>query len=138
MAGLNHEGKLAKASVEHTKEISRTRSTAWRQTVQGMYSEEYQAKKLEYWYNHKRVRDEIVRGVYTHVAIVDDKVVGTIGGVMSAPEVSEIFVFYVDEAFRYVGIGTQLLDTFTAEDIKKVATEQYVSVEDGNKLGLPI
>ncbi|SET64220.1 Acetyltransferase (GNAT) family protein [Oceanobacillus limi] len=78
-----------------------------------------------------------MKGTYTHVAIADDKVVGTIGGTISEPDISEIYVFYIDESYRYKGIGTKLLNAFTTEHIKKGATEQYVSVQEGNKLGIP-
>ncbi|MUK89286.1 GNAT family N-acetyltransferase [Ornithinibacillus sp. L9] len=128
---------IVKAAPEHTKEISRICSIGWQQTVQGIYSEEYQLKNVEYWYNHNRVMEDIVKGIYTHVALVDEKVVGTIGGAMIEQGVSEIYVFYVDELFRYKGIGGRLLDAFTKVHIKKGATEQYVSVQEGNELGIP-
>ncbi|MDY0406447.1 GNAT family N-acetyltransferase [Virgibacillus sp. 179-BFC.A HS] len=128
---------IIKATTEHAKEISRICSTGWRQTVEGFYSEEYQIKNIEYWYNHKRVVEDIVKVIYTHVAMVDKEVAGTIGGTITEPGVSEIFVFYVDDVYRYKGIGTELLDAFTKEHIKKGATEQYVSVQEGNELGIP-
>ncbi|GEL77647.1 GNAT family N-acetyltransferase [Tenuibacillus multivorans] len=128
---------IIKAAPEHTEEISRICSIGWRQTVKGKYSEDYQNKNVEYWYNHKRVQEDIVKGIYTHVAMVDQKVAGTIGGVVSEPNISEIYVFYVDEMYRYKGIGRKLLDAFTKEHIKNGATEQYVSVEEENELGLP-
>ncbi|SET64236.1 hypothetical protein SAMN05216389_11839 [Oceanobacillus limi] len=39
---------IVRASSEHTKEISKICSIGWRQTVQGIYSEEYQNKNVEY------------------------------------------------------------------------------------------
>jgi len=128
---------ITKATTEHAREISRICSIGWRQTVQGFYSEEYQVKNVEYWYNHKRVVEDIVKGIYTHVAMVDKKVAGTIGGTITEPGVSEIFVFYVDGVYRYKGIGTKLLKAFTEEHLKLGATEQYVSVQEGNQLGIP-
>ncbi|WP_124219552.1 GNAT family N-acetyltransferase [Aquisalibacillus elongatus] len=128
---------IVKAAPEHTEDISRICSLGWRQTVQRIYSEEYQIKNVEHWYNHKRVHEDIVNGIYTHVAIVDEQVAGTIGGIVSKLGTSEIYVFYVDDAYRYSGIGTKLLEAFTKEHIKKGATEQYASVQEGNKLGIP-
>ncbi|MCM3741578.1 GNAT family N-acetyltransferase [Oceanobacillus luteolus] len=128
---------IIKPTTEHAKEISRICSVGWRQTVEGYYSEEYQIKNIEYWYNHERVVEDITKGAYTHVAMVDKKVAGTIGGAVTEPGVSEIFVFYVDDVYRYKGIGTKLLDAFTKEHMKKGATEQYVSVQEGNELGIP-
>lgn len=128
---------IKQASPEHTEEISRICSVGWRQTVQGIYSEEYQQKNVEHWYNHKRVHEDIVKGVYTHVALVGDRVVGTIGGMMTEPTISEIYVFYIDKQYRYQGIGTKLLEAFTEEHVRKGAIEQYVSVQEGNKYGIP-
>jgi|SRR5690625_3100029 len=128
---------IVKAAPEHTKDISRICSIGWQQTVQGRYSEAYKRENVQYWYNHKRVLNDILTGVYTHVAIVDGLVVGTIGGIINEQGTSEIYVFYVDEAYRYKGIGTKLLDTFTKVHMEKGATEQYVSVEEGNELGIP-
>lgn len=65
------------------------------------------------------------------------EVVGTIGGVLTDGRLSEIYVFYVDAAYRYQGIGKKLLDTFTLEHVKQGATKQVVSVEKGNTLGIP-
>lgn len=109
---------ITKPIPEHTEAISKICSDGWRQTVQGIYDEEYQAKNVEYWYNHKKVLNDIQNGTYTHVAIIDDQVVGTIGGVLSKEGVSEIYVFYIDETYRYQGIGSKLLDEFTAEHKK--------------------
>ncbi|MBU6080828.1 GNAT family N-acetyltransferase [Allobacillus halotolerans] len=128
---------ITKPIPEHTEAISKICSDGWRQTVQGIYDEEYQAKNVEYWYNHKKVLNDIQNGTYTHVAIIDDQVVGTIGGVLSKEGVSEIYVFYIDETYRYQGIGSKLLDEFTAEHKKNGATVQYASVQEGNDLGIP-
>ncbi len=128
---------IIKATTDHVNDICRICSEGWRQTVQDAYSEEYQKKNVEYWYNPKKIHEDIIKGSYTHVAIVNQEVVGTIGGTMTSPSVSEIYVFYVDQAYRYKGIGSKLLDTFTWEHIKNSATKQYVSVEEGNELGIP-
>ena len=128
---------IIKAAPEHTEEISRICSIGWRQTVQSIYDEEYQNKNVEHWYNHERVHDDIVKGTYTHVALVDGKVVGTIGGVMTGPDVSEIYVFYVDDNYRYKGIGAKLLKAFTKKHMERGAKKQYVSVQEGNELGIP-
>ncbi|WP_440898140.1 GNAT family N-acetyltransferase [Amphibacillus sp. Q70] len=48
-----------------------------------------------------------------------------------------MFVLYVDEKYRYKGIGRQLLNAFTVEQKEKGVTEQWVSVQDGNQRGIP-
>ncbi|MCG5103371.1 GNAT family N-acetyltransferase [Oceanobacillus alkalisoli] len=75
-----------------------------------------------------------MKGTYTHVALVNGKVVGTIGGGMTGPDVSEIYVFYVDDNYRYKGIGAKLLKAFTKKHIERGAKKQYVSVQEGNDL----
>ncbi|WP_198042579.1 hypothetical protein [Oceanobacillus sp. AG] len=47
--GLTINISIIKAAPEHTEEISRICSIGWRQTVQGVYDEEYQAKNVEHW-----------------------------------------------------------------------------------------
>lgn len=91
--------------------------------MQGKYSEQYQDENVKHWYNVGRVREDIEKGVYTHVAIAD----GT----------SEIYVFYMDEKYRYQGIGSKLLERFTDVHVKAGATDQYASVEKDNELGIP-
>lgn len=85
---------------------------------------------MEYWYNLKKIKEDIENGTYTHVAIVNDEVVGTIGGILSGNGISEIYVFYIDQNHRYKGIGTKLLEAFTLEHTKNGATKQAVSVEE--------
>jgi len=45
---------ITKASPEHTEAISRICASGWLQTVKGKYSEEYQKKTVDYWYNHQK------------------------------------------------------------------------------------
>ncbi|MFZ3579477.1 GNAT family N-acetyltransferase [Virgibacillus sp. DJP39] len=46
----------------------------------------------------------------------------------------EIYVLYVDETYRYKGIGRKLLEALTLQQMNKGATEQWVSVQEGNQL----
>lgn len=128
---------IVKAQQEHMEAIRRICAEGWRQTVQGKYSEAYKRENINYWYNKERVSKDIAQGIYTHVALVNDSVVGTIGGVVNDQGESEIYVFYVDERHRYQGIGTKLLDVFTEKHISEGAKEQYASVEEENTLGIP-
>lgn len=128
---------IIKSGTEHAGDVSRICAEGWRQTVQGIYSEEEQDENVAYWYNFKKVTDDISDGIYTHVALVDGEVAGTIGGVMTNINSSEIYVFYIDEEFRYQGIGKKLLEAFTEEHMDNGATDQYASVQEGNDLGIP-
>src|SRR5699024_8457321 len=92
---------------------------------------------VKQWYNVERVREDIKKGIYTHVAIADGKVAGIIGGILTEEGTSEIYVFYIDEKYRYQGIGSKLLERFTDEHVNDGATDQYASVEKDNELGIP-
>ncbi|SEQ12745.1 GNAT family N-acetyltransferase [Piscibacillus halophilus] len=128
---------ITKPKIEHAEAIRRICSTGWRQTVEGLCSEEYQEQNIEYWYNIEKIQDDIENGTYTHVAIIDSKVVGTIGGAMTGPETGQIFVFYMDPTYRYKGIGKKLLNIFTEDQKQQGATEQVVSVQKDNQYGIP-
>lgn len=128
---------IIKPKKEHTEAVASICASGWRQTAEDFYSETYIRKNIDFWYNLKRVSDDIESGVYTHIALVDSEAAGVIGGGMTAPDVGEIFVFYVDEKYRFQGIGKKLLEALTKEQRKSGAKEQWVSVQEGNQLGIP-
>lgn len=127
---------IIQPNASHVEDISRICSIGWLQTVKGKYSKKYERENVQYWYNHKKVLEDIANGIYTHVALIGNEVAGTIGGIVTE-EISEIYVFYVDEKFRYQGIGKKLLEAFTVEHLKQGAVKQAASVEKGNALGIP-
>ncbi|TFJ93916.1 GNAT family N-acetyltransferase [Lentibacillus salicampi] len=128
---------IIKPQTEHTETIAAVCAAGWRQTVEGTLSEEYQRENVAFWYNHDRVRQDIRKGAYTHVALADSKIAGVIGGGMTGSDTAEIFMFYVDESYRYKGIGTYLLEALTKDHIKNGAERQWVSVQEGNQRGIP-
>lgn len=128
---------IVKPRPEHISEVSRICAAGWRQTVEGKLSEACQDENVTYWYNHDKVRADIESGSYSHVALIDSKVVGTIGGAITKPGRGDVFVLYVDETYRYQGIGRRLLAEFTKEQATEGAREQWVSVEKDNWHGIP-
>lgn len=128
---------ILKPIPEYAQDIATICADGWRQTVEGRYSQEYQAATAAYWYNVERVRQDIINGIYTHVCLLDSRVVGTIGGDMIEDGTGSIYVLYVEARHRYVGIGTQLLDALTKQQTLQGAKEQCVSVEEGNTRGIP-
>ncbi|WP_018931875.1 GNAT family N-acetyltransferase [Gracilibacillus lacisalsi] len=128
---------IEKAREEHAEAIANICSTGWKQTVAGKLSEEYQKKNIAFWYNHERVKKDITQGTYTHVALDNSKVVGVIGGAKTKPDTGEVFVLYVDESYRYKGIGKQLLTALTKQQIEKGVSEQWVSVQEDNYRAIP-
>ncbi|MFB4169407.1 GNAT family N-acetyltransferase [Virgibacillus sp. JSM 102003] len=128
---------IVKANTTYTEAIADICAAGWKQTVAGKLSDEYQKKNVDFWYNHEKVYHDINAGLYSHVALVDSQVAGVIGGAMTGPNAGEIFVLYVDETYRYNGIGRRLLEAFTEQQIESGATEQWVSVQEGNQHGIP-
>ncbi|PAE17403.1 GNAT family N-acetyltransferase [Virgibacillus sp. 7505] len=129
--------EIRKAEPAHAEAIAYICAKGWRQTVEGKLSKEAQKLTVEHWYNLDRVKVDINAGGYNYVAIAEEEVVGVIGGKVTAPEMGEVFVLYVDEKLRYQGTGTLLLDALTQDQKKQGARKQWVSVQEGNQLGIP-
>lgn len=128
---------IAKPTENHIEAISAICSAGWKQTVAGKLSEAYQERNVDFWYNHERIRSDMEAGSYTHVALIDFDVTGVIGGGLTSPGVSEIFMLYVEETYRYKGIGRLLLEALTELQKEQGAAEQWVSVQEGNQRGIP-
>ncbi|WP_249872129.1 GNAT family N-acetyltransferase [Oceanobacillus saliphilus] len=122
---------------EHSKVIAEICAIGWQQTVEGKLSEKYQEIAKQVWYTEERVKNEINKGIYKYSAIADGKVVGTIGGELNKERLSWIWVLYIDEAYRYQGIGKKLLQAYSKDHQEAGATEQWVTVMDENFRGIP-
>lgn len=128
---------IIKPAEHHIPAISEICSKGWKQTVEGKLSAEYQEQNIAFWYDYKKIREDLEAGFYTHVAVVDSDVTGVIGGGMTGPDVAEVFVLYMDEDYRYQGIGRRLLEALTELQKEQGATEQWVSVQEDNQRGIP-
>jgi len=129
--------KIIKPQLIHAEAIQYICSNGWKQTVEGVLSEEYQKQNVEQWYNLDRVQKDIEKGSYSYIAMFKSEIVGVIGGGMTKPDVSEVFVLYMEEKYRYQGIGRLLLEALTKDQIALGAKSQWVSVQEGNKRGIP-
>ena len=65
------------------------------------------------------------------------EVLGAAGGGMRDGRSGQVYVLYLRLAMRGAGIGTALLDFVTDQQRRRAAVEQWVSVTEGNELGLP-
>ncbi|CAI9395367.1 MULTISPECIES: GNAT family N-acetyltransferase [Bacillaceae] len=128
---------IEKPKKEHAEMIRKICSTGWRQTVEGKLSEECQNQTVDFWYKLNRIEKDIENGSYSYVALFDSEVVGVIGGGITGDNVSEVFVLYIDEKYRYQGIGRLLLEALTKDQVALGATRQWVSVQEGNHRGIP-
>lgn len=124
-------------TVDDAARVADICSVGWRQTVEGKMSKTFQQKTINHWYTIDKVTADIKQGSYTYVAELDGYVTGVIGGGMDGKFKGHVFVFYVDDKYRYKGIGKELLKKITARQKNKGATEQWVSVQEDNELGLP-
>ncbi|WP_240335281.1 hypothetical protein [Paraliobacillus sediminis] len=88
---------IVKPDENHASAVATICANGWRQTVEGKFSEAYQIKTVDFWYQYERVSKDISKGIYTYVAIINDEVVGVIGGGQTKANSGEVFVLYVDE-----------------------------------------
>jgi GNAT superfamily N-acetyltransferase len=65
------------------------------------------------------------------------RVLGAAGGGVTPDGLGQVYVLYLDPALRGRGVGTALLDFVTAQQRSEGAAEQWVSVTDGNWMGIP-
>ncbi|MEC5424728.1 GNAT family N-acetyltransferase [Virgibacillus sp. C22-A2] len=128
---------IKKPRTIHSEAIANICSKGWKQTVEGMLSEEYQMKNVEYWYNNERVKNDIEAGFYSYIGFLNSEIVGVIGGGKTNSNAGEIYVLYVDEKIRYKGVGKKLLESLTQQQIREGISEQWVSVQKDNHRGIP-
>ncbi|WP_240793303.1 GNAT family N-acetyltransferase [Psychrobacillus vulpis] len=111
-------------------------------TYKELYTVEYIESIIEKYYTTERIKEEITstsrdwNGYY--VALLNNRIVGAIGGGVDEEGVAEVYVFYLDPQKRGEGIGTKLLQSFTEIQRNQYnAHEQWVSVAKGNDLSIP-
>lgn len=96
------------------------------------------------YYDPERVRGEILsagddRGWQGYVVAVTDTgdVIGAAGGGVAPDGAGQVYVLYLDPDLRGRGVGSALLDLVTDQQRSAGATEQWVSVTEGNQMGIP-
>ena len=111
-------------------------------TYKHLYSPQYIEQIIHKFYTIPRIQKEIIEtnrdwnGYY--VAVLDNRIIGAIGGGVDEEGIAEVYVLYLDPTKRTQGVGTMLLNYLTIVQRKKYrAYEQWVSVTKGNKLGIP-
>lgn len=110
----------------------------------GLFASASIEQRAEQYYNPTRVRQEIAaagadrvwQGYVVAISETGD-VLGAAGGGITDDTVGTIYVLYLNLALRGRGIGTALLDFITQQQKSEGATEQWVSVTEGNDLGIP-
>lgn len=137
-----YDVRLARPGEEHA--ICEVCREGFTRSSEGLLAPATIRRQADEYYDPARVRREIASAGADHrwqgyvVAVSGTGgVLGAAGGGMSAPTVGNLYVLYLDTALRGRGIGTALLDTVTAQQRSCGATEQWVSVTEGNDLGIP-
>ncbi|MFC4358096.1 GNAT family N-acetyltransferase [Halobium salinum] len=118
--------------------ICRVCTAGWRDTYDDRHPEEYVDEVVDEYYTEERVAREIENPEGWdgwHVAVENEGIIGAAGGGLTDAETGEVYVLYVDPAAQRQGAGTSLLNAVTEEQVEAGATEQWVSVVDGNGVG---
>lgn len=126
------------AGLDHVEGIRRVCTRAWWDTYEGLIPDDEIEATLETYYDHDRLALEVLNPDGWDgwlVALEDGEIVGAGGGGMVEEHVGEIYVLYVDPTKQRRGIGTDLLEHMTAQQRDQGATEQAVSVAEGNEIG---
>ncbi len=126
------------AQQRHVDEICRICSDGWRETYTGLLPDEEIETTIDEFYTTERVAKEVRSPDGWDgwlVALHDEDVLGAGGGGLTEPTVGEVFVLYVDPAEKRKGVGSRLLETMTAQQRNKGATEQWVSIVPSNEIG---
>ena len=96
------------------------------------------------YYSPDRVRAEIESAGatpawqgYVVAADPDGQVLGAAGGGVRQGGLGQVYVLYLRMDLRGRGLGTALLDFVTDQQRRAGAREQWVSVTEGNDLGIP-
>ncbi|MEU9820283.1 GNAT family N-acetyltransferase [Pseudonocardia alni] len=114
---------------------------AYRATYRDLLPEAFVDDVVARFYDETRVRSETVPApphwLGYVVAEEAGSVVGAAGGAITGAGVGELYVLYLDPDRRGEGIGTRLLDHVTAQLRDHGATGMWVSVAEGNDLGVP-
>jgi GNAT superfamily N-acetyltransferase len=137
-----YEVRLARAGEEHA--VGDVCRTGFALSSQGLLSPAAIERQAGLYYNAARVREEITRAGdtpawqgYVVAASELGEVLGAAGGGITDRAIGNIYVLYLNPSLRGRGIGTALLDFLTQQQKSGGATEQWVSVTEGNDLGIP-
>jgi GNAT superfamily N-acetyltransferase len=139
---LTYEVRLARAGEENG--ICDVCRTGFAVSSDGLLSPAAIERQADLYYNPERVREEIATAGdspawqgYVVAASELGEVLGAAGGGVTDRAIGNVYVLYLNLSLRGRGIGTALLDFLTRQQKSEGATEQRVSVTEGNELGIP-
>ncbi|MBI4901730.1 MAG: GNAT family N-acetyltransferase [Actinobacteria bacterium] len=137
-----YEVRLAR--VEDAGDVARVCREGFAASSVGLLSAATVERQAARYYDVSRVRDEIASAGeapqwqgYVVAATGEGRILGAAGGGVTDRVVGNLHVLYLDLTVRGRGIGTTLLEFVTQQQKAAGASEQWVSVTDGNRLGIP-
>ena len=132
------------ARVEEAGDVARVCREGFATSSVGLLSAATVERQAARYYDVSRVRDEIASAGeapqwqgYVVAVTRQGRVLGAAGGGVTDRVVGNLYVLYLDIALRGRGIGSSLLDVVTQQQKAAGASEQWVSVTEGNRLGIP-
>jgi GNAT superfamily N-acetyltransferase len=132
--------RARRATTADVEAIARVCSDGWRDAYKGLLTDDEIETTIERFYDRRRIHEEVVRPQgWDGWWVAEDEskmVVAAGGGGMTAPANGEVFVLYVHPERLRQGAGTVILDAITDEQRRRGAREQWVSVVEGNEIGL--
>jgi GNAT superfamily N-acetyltransferase len=132
--------RARRAKTADVEAIARVCSDGWRAAYRGLLTDNEIETTIERFYDRRRIHEEVERPHgWDGWWVAEDEsgvVVAAGGGGMTAPTIGEIFVLYADPERLGQGAGTAILAAITDEQRVRDAREQWVSVVEGNEIGL--
>lgn len=117
-------------------------STSWRYMYAKLLSSHVIETVIAKYYMPDRIKSEVVPAMphWSGYIVVEDEqgqVVAVGGGGLSSATTGELYVLYADPNRRGNGFGSAVLELLTSQQVAAGASEQCVSVQKGNNLGIP-
>ncbi len=132
------------ARPEESRQVCDVCTEGFAASSEGLLTPGTIASQVATYYDPGRVRAEIetagsspVWQGYVVAVAPEGRVLGAGGGGVRDRTVGQVLVLYLRMNFRGRGIGTALLDFITDQQRRAGAREQWVSVTEGNDLGIP-
>ena len=132
------------ARPEESGEICEVCTEGFTASSAGLLTPATISRQVATYYGPGRVRHEIENAAaapewqgYVVAVAGDGEVLGAAGGGVSDGTVGQVHVLYLRMNLRGRGIGTALLEFVTDRQRQAGAREQWVSVTEGNELGIP-